>query len=47
MSLNDNESINDNKDKDRDTLFTSYNEDIKPDDTDNDININNDRLNTI
>ena len=47
MSLNNDESINDNRDKDRNTLFTSYNEDIKPDNADNDINADNNELNTV
>ena len=47
MSLNNNKSINDDRDEDRNISFTSHNKNIKSDDTGNDINTDNDGLNVI
>ena len=47
ISLNNDKSINDDKDEDRNTSFTPYNENVKPDNADNDVNVNNNGLNVI
>ena len=47
MSLNDDKSINNDRNEDRNTLFISYDEDIKSDNADDDINANNNELNAV
>ena len=47
ISLNDDESINDARDKDRDASFIPYDENVKSDNADNDVNTDNNGLNAV
>ena len=47
MSLNDDKSINDDKNEDRNTSFISHDKNVKPDNADDNMNVNNNGLNAV
>ena len=45
--MNNDKSVNNDENEDRNALFISYNEDVEPDNADNDVNADNDESDVI